>query len=192
MSKKEVRLLDVEYRAEEKDGKMIIEGYPVTFNSPATHYGYTEIIEPKAFEGCDMSDVVMRYNHNDGYLIMARTRNRSLQLDVDSFGMKSTAELIDTGPNKDVYKSVQAGLIDKMSFAFTVEEDSFDYDTDTRTIKKISKLYDVSVVDVPYYDSTSVYARKLDNFMDYKKVIESEKRKKLAMKLAKEELRVLL
>jgi len=192
MSIKEVRLLDVEYRAEEKDGKMIIEGYPVTFSTPATHYGYTEIIEPNAFEGCDMGDVVMRYNHNDNYLIMARTRNRSLQLEVDNFGVKSTAELIDTGPNRDIYKSVQAGLIDKMSFAFTVEEDNFDYETDTRTIKKISKLYDVSVVDVPYYDSTSVYARKLDNFADYKKVIESEKRKRLAKELAMEELRALL
>ena len=82
----------------------------------------------------------------------------------------------------------ESGLLDKMSFAFTTKEESYDYDTDTRTILDIDKLYDVSVVDLPYYDSTSVFARKLDNSEDYVKRIKSEKRKKLAEKLEREEL----
>ena len=156
--KKETRLLEVELRTPEDDDKMIIEGYAITFNQPATH-GYTEIISNKALADTDMTDVPLKYNHEDSHLIMARTRNKSLELKKDDKGLFIHAELIDTQSNKDIYKSIKSGLIDKMSFAFTVRGDEYDYDTDTRTITDIDKLYDVSVVDIPFYDSTSVYAR---------------------------------
>lgn len=189
MNKKEIRMLNVEMRAiDNEENKMIIEGYPITFNSPATHYGMTEIIDSKALNETDMSDVPLKYNHDDSHLILARTRNGSLKLEVDSVGLKMRAELIDTQSNIDVYKSIKAGLLDKMSFAFIVESADYNYDTDTRTILKIKKLFDVSVVDVPYYDQTSVYARKLDNSEDFYKQIQSEKRKKLADKLKRKEI----
>ena len=98
------------------------------------------------------------------------------------------AELIDTQSNKDIYKSIQAGLLDKMSFAFTTKEDEYDYDTDTRTVKLIDKLWDVSVVDVPFYDSTTLMARGLDNTEEYFNARQVDKRKKLADKLARQEL----
>lgn len=182
--KKELRMVTPEFRAiDNEEDKMIIEGYAITFNAPATHWGMTEIIDTKALEGCDMSDVPLRYNHDESYLILARTRNSSLQLEVDSVGLKIRAELLDTNQNKDIYKSIKAGLLDKMSFAFTTKEESYDYETDTRTILAIDKLWDVSVVDVPYYDSTGVYARSLDNSEDYFKTKQAEKRKMLADKL---------
>lgn len=171
---KEIRCLNVEMKAlENEENKMIIEGYPIIFESPATH-GYTEIIDKRALDGCDMSDVPLKYNHEDSHPIMARTRNNSLELKKDEKGLYMKAELIDTTTNKDIYKSIKAGLLDKMSFAFTVSEDSYDYDTDTRRILSIDKLYDVSVVDIPFYDSTSLYARGLDNSNDF-----MEKRKEL-------------
>lgn len=171
---KEKRMLEVEMRAlENNEDKMIIEGYPITFNSPAKH-GYTEIIADTALDNCDLSDVPLKYNHEDSHLIMARTRNGSLKLEKDSVGLKMIAELIDTQSNKDIYKSIKAGLIDKMSFAFTVRADEYDYDSDTRIITDIDRLYDVSVVDLPWYDTTSVYARGLDNSNDF-----MEKRNKL-------------
>ena len=77
---KEVRL--TELRALE-DEKMVVEGYAVVFQNPATHYDYTEIVDKNAFNGCDMSDVCFKYNHEDNFLILARTRNNSLQLIVD-------------------------------------------------------------------------------------------------------------
>lgn len=188
MKNKEIRMLtDVQFRAEEQEEKMIIEGYAITFNSPATH-GFTEIISDKALDNCDMSDVPLKYNHEDSHLIMARTRNHSLELKKDEKGLLIRAELIDTQSNKDIYKSIKAGLIDKMSFAFTVRGDEYDYETDTRTINDIDKLYDVSVVDIPFYDSTSVYARKLDNSEEYIKNIQREKREKLVSKLKRQEL----
>ena len=85
---KEIRLLDIktEQRAD-NDDKMIVEGYAVVYDSPATH-DYTEIIDKNAFNTCDMSDVCLKYNHEDNLLIMARTRNNSLQLITDDKGLK--------------------------------------------------------------------------------------------------------
>jgi len=159
---KEVRMLNVEFKApDNEEDKMIIEGYPIVFDSYATH-GWTEVIDKSALNNTDMSDVPLKYNHEDAHPIMARTRNGSLRLEIDTRGLKMRAELIDTQANQDIYKSIKAGLLDKMSFAFVVNEDKYDYDTDTRTILSISKLYDVSVVDMPFYDATSVYARSLE------------------------------
>ena len=186
--KKEVRFLDVELRTPEEENKMIIEGYAITFNSPATH-GYTEIIDERALDNCDMSDVPLKYNHEDSHLVIARTRNHSLELKKDEKGLLIKAELIDTQSNIDIYKSIKAGLIDKMSFAFTVREDSYDYDTDTRKILDIERLYDVSVVDIPFYDSTSVYARnENDDFLERRKELRKEYEDKLALKEAKAKL----
>ena len=178
---KEVRLTEV--RALE-DEKMIVEGYAVVFDNETDLGYFKEIIDRQAFNGCDMSDVCMKYNHSDELLIMARTRNNSLQLFVDERGLKVRAELIDTTQNRDLYKMIQAQLLTKMSFAFTVAEEDWNYETDTRRILRIDKLYDVSVVDVPAYDATEIYARSKEQFEEEKRKyekLELEKKKALAL-----------
>jgi len=52
-----------------------------------------------------------------------------------------------------------------MSFAFTVDEQVWNREgrIPKRTITKIERLYDVSVVDTPAYDATSIYARSLES-----------------------------
>lgn len=168
--KYEVRMMDIRAAENPPDDKMIIEGYAIIFNTPQTRqygrYKFTETIQSGALSKTDMKDVPLRYNHYDNIMIMARTRNKSLQLIVDTKGLKIVAELIDTQNNRDLYKGVQAGLIDKMSFAFTVAEkgDAWQYgDTETvRVVTDINKLYDVSIVDMPFYDDTSIYARTID------------------------------
>lgn len=180
-SEKEIRMMAVNFRAvEDESNKMVIEGYAVVFDSPATHFDLTEIIDKNAFNGCDMKDVPLKYNHDDSHLILARTRNNSLNLLIDDKGLKVRAELIDTQSNIDIYKSIKAGLLDKMSFAFTVSEADWDISSEpaVRTIKKIDKLYDVSVVDTPFYDATSIYARALDTLESEKKKLESLKEQK--------------
>ena len=80
MNEKETRMLEIEFKAlDNEDDKMVIEGYAINFNSPATHYGMTEIIDSKALDNTDMSDVPLKYNHDDSHLILARTRNGSLK-----------------------------------------------------------------------------------------------------------------
>lgn len=172
----------IEMRAvDNEEGKMIIEGYAITYDQPATHiYGsrkFTEIIKRGSLDFTDMTDVPLRYNHNDTWCIMARTRNNSLQLIKDEKGLKIIAELIDTQSNRDIYKSIQEGLIDKMSFAFTVSDrgDNWTYgDEETiREVTAIKRLYDVSVVDTPFYDTTSVFARSFELLENNLKQLES-------------------
>lgn len=142
--------------------KMHIEGKAVAFNSPETYYGETEIIDEHALDEADMSDVVLRYNHNDTQYTLARTRNKSLLLDIRDDGLYFEADLIPTTTNKDAYLMVKEGLLDKCSFAFTIDEEVYDSKQHLTTITKIGKLYDVALVDFPFYNDTMVEARSLD------------------------------
>ena len=168
--KYECRMMDM--RAVENGEKMTIEGYAIVFDQPEKHRDFTETIKRGALDGADMANVPLRYNHNDSVLVMARTKNGSLRFSVDDYGLKITADLIDTQSNRDLYKSIQNNLIDKMSFAFSVAEGGDDWrfkkDGTYRTVSKIEKLYDVAVVDTPFYDGTSIYARSLE-IMDVNK-----------------------
>jgi len=179
---KEVRLADVKF--EEAEGKMTLEGYAIIFNQETLigneEHGFMESIDHRALQNAQMKDVPMKYNHMDSFLIIARTKNKSLTLSVDNIGLKVQAELVDTQSNQDIYKMVRSGLLDKMSFAFTVEEQSWNKEgkIPKRTITKIGRLYDVSVVDTPAYDSTSIYARSLESMDVELKAMELEEQKK--------------
>lgn len=164
--KNDKELRSVEFRASEEEGKMILEGYPVVFNKETLigepEWGWYEVIDKKALDNADLSDVPLKYNHGDAKGILARTRNGSLKLTIDEKGLKMRAELIDTTDNIDIYKCVKSGLLDKMSFAFNVLEDDVEQkhgEIPRRTITKIGRLFDVAVVDLPAYDQTSIYAR---------------------------------
>lgn len=163
---KETRLAEV--RLEETDDKMILEGYAIVFDEETLigdeERGFIEVISRDALNEQAIKDVPMKYNHMDSFLIIARTKNGSLSLTVDDKGLKVTAELIDTESNEDIYKMVRSGLLDKMSFAFTVKNQTWDRSgaIPKRTIKEIDRLYDVSIVDVPAYEGTSIYARSLE------------------------------
>ena len=166
MNNKEVRL--AEMRIEETEEKMVLEGYAIVFEEETLigdeERGFKELISRNSLKNTNMKDVPMKYNHCDSVLILARTKNKSLTLSVDEKGLKVRAELINTNSNSDVYKMVKAGLLDKMSFAFTVKKQSWDRSGDipVRRIEEIDRLYDVSVVDLPAYDGTSIYSRSLD------------------------------
>ncbi len=191
-NKKEIRMLSQEFRTVENDeGELIIEGYAVVFNNPATH-GYTEVISSKSFDNCDMTDVVLRYNHNDSFIVLGRTRNHSLTLNVDSIGLKIRAVLQkDITDHVNIYNAIKSQLIDKQSFAFTVREDQYDYDTDTRTIIDNAKLYDVSVVDQPWYPSTDISTARgaiNDDFLERRQILRKAHEDKIALDKAKQEL----
>ena len=191
MKEKEIRKLDIQFRAEDtEDGQMKIRGYASVFNSPET-YSYTEVIAPTAFDNADMSDVVLRYNHNDSFIILARTRNKSLNLSVDEKGLFMNATLQDDiTEHRNIFNAIKSRLIDKQSFAFSVEEDEYDYDTDTRTITRIGKVFDVSVVDQPFYNATDVQLarNKSDDFLERRNQIREEIEAKRKLEKAKEEL----
>lgn len=181
---KEIRLVDM--RASEDDG-MVVEGYAAVFDT-VTDLGWMhEVIDRHAFDNADMSDIVMKYNHENSVLPMARTRGGSLQFTIDEHGLKIRAKLPETSVNRDIYTLIEEGVLSKMSFAFTVRSEEYDYDTDTRKILEFDKIFDVSVVDVPAYETTEIYARNKEQY-------EEEKRKYGERKIAfeKQKLELML
>ena len=175
---KEIRL--IEMRAAEEEG-MIVEGYAAVFDSVTDLGWMKEVIDRNAFDEADMSDIVMKYNHENNVLRMARTRGGSLKFEIDDHGLRIRAKLPDTSVNRDIYTLIQEGILNKMSFAFTIKEEEYDYETDTRRIIKFDKIFDVSVVDVPAYESTEIYARNKEQYLEEK---ETHERLKLAKKKA--------
>lgn len=177
---------------------MVVEGYATTFNQPyllydGGDYRVMEQIAPTAFAQCDMTDVIMQYDHEGR--VFARTRNNTLALSVDATGLKVTADLGGTDIGRQLYQEIKGGYTDKMSFGFVVAEDqrtsTMDYNTGVetvlRTITKIKKLYDVSAVSIPVNDMTSISARRYaDGVIDGIKAERLErdnKRKKLILML---------
>ena len=161
--KREIRLAELRALDLENDNQLV-QGYALVFDQPTVLYEYggveyKEVIARGALDEADLTDVPFKYNHSDNVMIMARTRNKTLQLTIDDTGLLINADLAKTTSGKDMYELIRRGDIDKMSFAFRVKEDSYDRETNTRTILKISKLYDVAAVDMPAYDQTSISAR---------------------------------
>lgn len=123
---------------------------------PYTGTEFYEVISHTAFDDCDMSDVVLNVDHEGAPI--ARTRAGNLMLSVDGHGLRVTATLTTTR-GREIWEEIRAGNLTKMSFAFNVAEESYCKSDRTRTITKISKLWDVSVVTFPAYEQTCVFAR---------------------------------
>lgn len=160
---------DMEMRALQSE-EYVVEGYATTFNEPYTLYekpGWKllEQVDARAFDGCDMSDVIMQYDHEGR--VFARLSNETLELTIDAHGLKIRATLGGTEIGRQLYEEIKGGYTTKMSFAFRVaesrreiiENEETGETTVVRTITKISKLYDVSAVSLPANDATEISAR---------------------------------
>ena len=178
-----------------------VRGYATTFNQSYTLYSWDdyevrEEIDEHAFDECDMTDVIMQYDHQGR--VFARTRNNTLQLTTDEHGLKITADLGGTDIGKQLYEEIKGGYTDQMSFGFIVGLDERTYTEDhesgkttvLRRIKKISKLYDVSAVSIPANDQTSISARSLgDGWIEEVKAerLRAQKRARLKLKMRMQE-----
>ena len=176
----------VELRAADGENKAVVEGYAAVFDTPTVLYSvegvdYKEEIASTAFASTEMQDVVMNYNH--GGKPVARTKNNTLTLSVDSRGLKVTADLSGTEEGRRLYEEIKGGYIDKMSFAFVVSEDAYNSDTHTRRIIGIKRLFDVAAVDRPAYDATDISARSYFSAEAEKAKAEAEKRAALKLKI---------
>lgn len=137
-------------------------GYATTFDVPYVLFErngvkYYEVIDSRALDGADMSDVIMQYDHRGR--VLARTGNGSLTLHPDEHGLMVDADLSMTSAARELHEDIQSRLVTKMSWAFKVREENYDNQTRTRTITKISKVYDVSAVSTPANDDTDISAR---------------------------------
>ena len=116
-----------------------------------------ERFEPGCFDNCDMSDIIMQYDHAGK--VMARTSNGSLLVEVTENGLFVAADLGRTESARDLYQDIAAGMVNKMSWRFAVGD--YYYDRESRTIvhKTVRKIYDVAPVSIPANDNTEINAR---------------------------------
>ena len=157
-------------------GSYVVEGYATTFDVPYDfgYDGVKECISSRAIDGADMSDVIFQLNHEGP--VMARLRNGSLVIQPDAHGLHVRATLGGSQYGRDLYEAIANGLIDRMSWAFLIADDGWEYDPETRTstITRISKVFDVSAVSRPADEDTEIHAR---SYLDG--VIEAEQKELL-------------
>lgn len=184
-------MLTEKREAEDQERTYIVEGYASTFDEYELFRDgdevFSERIEPTAFDGCDMSDVVFLLDH-DGR-VYARTRNGSVDISIDEHGLYNKVDLSRSSSAKAVYEDIECGNYDRMSFAFTVAEDAIEHDRNAqkylRVIKRVGKLFDISAVRFPANPNTGIgiSARSaFDGFIEEEKQLElakAEERKML-------------
>lgn len=192
----ELRKAEVQ-EGEEKN--YVVEGYATTFGDTYElyrdgNYIVMENVDKDAFKDTDMSDVIFQIDHQGR--VYARTRNGSLDLSTDEHGLKTRTDLGLTESSRSVYEDIDAGLYDRMSFAFTVTKDSYTEEERedgtvilTRSILSIGKLYDVSAVSFPANPNTDISARSKDAIDGEIKRFEAERLQAQRIKESRQALR---
>lgn len=165
------------------EGKMIIEGKAICYEEETILFEYDgvqykEVIRAGAFDGADTRYCYLKYNHSDNIMAMARVKNGTLQIFTRDDGVYFRAELANTTAGRDLYELVKRGDIDKMSFAFTIKEESYDEVEHRWTVNKIDIVYDFAAVTVPAYDNTDLYSRRFDDVEARKLEVEALKRER--------------
>lgn len=157
-----------------------IEGYALLFNSPSKDLGgFIEVIDPKALDNVDLSNVIMLDQH-DYSKPLASVKAGTLKLDVDNKGLHFVATLDDSvSYAKDTFNNIENGNVDSMSFRFDVDDGGDEFTQDeqgkvTRTIKQVKDLFEVSTVTIPAYDDSNVQVDK----RSYEKFINDNSKEK--------------
>lgn len=144
------------------DSGHYVEGYAARYEPYVLYHDCDgqpvyERFERGCFDNCDMSDIIMQYDHAGK--VLARTGNGSLIVEVTDEGLFVAADLGRTEAARDLYEDIKAGMVTKMSWRFRCG--TYYYDQETRTIvhKTVKKIYDVAPVSIPANDDTEINAR---------------------------------
>lgn len=188
-NEREYRNFKIEFRNQETFEDYKVRGYASTYDPYVLFewegIQYSEKIDREAFNGADMKDVIFLYNHEG--MVHARMKNNTLSVTPDDHGLYIEADLSSTTQSRELFESIKTGLIDQMSFAFTVRTDEYDKKAHLRTIKQFEKIYDVSAVSIPANPGTDISAVSARDY--FNGVIEAEKAERLEEQRALELLK---
>ena len=201
-SEREYRSMTLAVEQREEGGEavdnMTVSGYATTFDDPYLLYTTPDNIEvwesvdASAFDNCDMSDVIMQYNHEGR--VFARIKNNTLTVRPDEKGLFVKADLGGTDIGRGLYQEIKGGYTDQMSFGFVVEEDEKEVVEEQnktiirRFIRKVSKLFDVSAVSIPANPNTVLTSvRSFDGAIES---IRAERLERQAEELKRERIAV--
>lgn len=163
------------------DQPMVLEGYFVVFGQPYYIDDYCEeVIDRHAFDDADVSDVRALIDHDPRLCIGRRCDHvQTLDFSIDDTGLYG---IIQVNPDDIDALSLRArvlrGDVDQASFGF--EESAVEYEDLPdgrlrRTVKKISRLWEISVCTFPAYEQTFVSARSRAGDALRKEVLERRK-----------------
>lgn len=171
--------IELEQRADSESATTIV-GHAAVFNKLSENLGgFQERINKGAFDDVLGDDVRAFFNHDPNHLL-ARSTSGTLRLSTDEEGLKYEFDVPDTTSGRDLLVSMKRGDITQSSFAFTVEDDSWESENgmNIRTIKKVKRLYDVSPVSIPAYpdaDDLVVAQRSLAIHNEQQNKVDEEK-----------------
>ena len=168
---------------EENEDEGIIEGYAAIYNSETIIDGcFKEVIAPGAFDDTDLDDVAFYCNHELNRIPLARSRRNNptstLYVKPDMVGLRTKAR-VDKKENQEartLMSAIKRGDVLGMSYLFEVGEEEWkDIDTEmpTRIIKKVSKVIEVSAVNYPAYEDTTIYARAKNSLDNEKRALDN-------------------
>jgi len=172
-----------ETRIEADKEARTITGYAAIYNSDSEDLGgFIERMAPSSFDGRLQDDVRVLFNH-DNNLVLGRTISGTATLEVDEKGLRYTCQLPDTSYARDLIELMERGDVTQSSFAFTIEDESWEERADgmlIRTVKKVGQLYDVSPVTYPAYtEATSGLRTSAPIEMEQREVeVEEQKEEK--------------
>lgn len=166
----EKRSYEFEIRADEQDGIGILTGRPIVYNQWTDLGWFDEVIDSGALNVTDLTDVRFLINHDFSRIPLARSRrnngNSTMQFSLDDSGMNLDWVKLDIANNTDsraLFSAVKRGDISGMSFCMIVGKDSWedlDKDHPKRHITEIKTVIEVSAVNFPAYESTSIQAQR--------------------------------
>lgn len=151
----------VEGRADDDTPALHFRGHAAVFNQRTwigpKRWGFWEQVDPGFFRDVLQDDAAFLVNHDPNQLL-ARV-GVSASLSTDGTGLVVDADWDPEDPDARMWAGrVRRGDINKMSFAFTVREDSWEEDPETgeetRTLLTAERLYDTALVTYPAYEGT--------------------------------------
>lgn len=152
----------IEIRSEKENEPSKIVGYALKFNRWSQDFGFGKVsfkerLSERCLEGVDLDKVAILFNHDSNQILGRSGVNATLS--VDEIGLRFEVVPTNTSYGNDVLENVRSGILNKCSFAFTIDDDGQEFkkvddNHYERTINKIERLYDVSVVTSPAYEDT--------------------------------------
>lgn len=143
------------------ESKYYVEGYAARFEPYVLWEDdegpVYEAFDRDCFVGTDMSDIIFQYDHEGR--VLARTGNGTLVVRVDDNGLFMAADLSKTEAARQLYDEIQAGMVTKMSWRFSLGDCEYDPEISTIVHHSIKKIWDVSAVSIPANDNTEINAR---------------------------------
>lgn len=157
-----------------------IRGVAIVTNSWSKDLGgFRELIAPEAINVAliNKSDVMLNIDHDTSKVLARSKRGKgSLKLFITERGLEFETECPNTTAGNDMLELMKRGDYSQCSFCFSLPREGGDeWDGLSRTIRKIDRLYDVSIVFDPAYDATEVDARSQKMIEMYARFAELEK-----------------